>query len=162
MKFSRAGYNLGVIATILVLIWIGIFKFTPGEAMAIKNYVSHSFLMSWLYSLFSVQMVSNLIGIFEIITGLFLIASFWNHRLGLIGGYLSLVIFLTTLSFVFTTPGIWKMSEGVPVTDFFVIKDLAFLSIALLVVARHREEKISDKGSSGFPVEREAPIVGQN
>lgn len=139
MKFSRAGYNLGVIATILVLIWIGIFKFTPGEAMAIKNYVSHSFLMSWLYSLFSIQMVSNLIGIFEIITGLFLIASFWNRKLGLIGGYLTSVIFLTTLSFLITTPGIWNISEGVPVTDFFVIKDLGFLGIALLVIGKHQE-----------------------
>lgn len=138
MNFKKVGYIVGLAATIIVLLWIGIFKFTPGEALAIKNYVSNNFLMSWLYSLFSVQMVSNLIGIFEIFTGLFLLASFWNRKLGLIGGYLSAIIFLTTLSFLMTTPGIWKFSEGVPGTDFFVVKDLAFLAFAFLVIGHNQ------------------------
>lgn len=118
MNYNKTGYNLGVITTIIVLVWIGIFKFTAVEAMAIKGFVSHSPLMNWMYSLFSVQMVSNLIGVFEIVTGVLLIVSFWNSSIGKIGGYLSLAIFLTTLSFLFTTPGVWKISEGVPVTDF--------------------------------------------
>lgn len=140
MNFKKAGYNLGVIATIIVLIWIGIFKFTAGEAMAIKGFVSHNFLMSWLYQFFSVQTVSDLIGVFEIITGMLLIVSFWNSTIGRIAGYLSLIIFLTTLSFLFTTPGVWKISEGVPVTEFFVLKDLAFLAIALQVIGRSRDK----------------------
>lgn len=134
MNFKKTGYNLGVIATIIVLIWIGIFKFTAVEARAIKGLVSNSFLMSWMYKVFSLQMVSNLIGVFEIITGILLIASFRNSKIGKIGGYLSLVIFLTTLSFLFTTPGVWRISEGVPVTEFFILKDLAFVAIALQVI----------------------------
>lgn len=140
MNFRKIGYNLGVIATIIVLIWIGIFKFTAGEAMAIKGFVSHSFLMSWMYNVFSIQMVSNLIGVFEIVTGILLIVSFWNSKIGKIAGYLSLVIFLTTLSFLFTTPGVWKISEGIPVTEFFVLKDLAFLAIALQVIGRNSDK----------------------
>lgn len=134
MNFKKTGYNLGVIATIIVLLWIGIYKFTPTEAMAIKGFVSHSFLMSWMYKVFSDQIVSDLIGVFEIVTGLLLILSFRNRKIGKIAGYLSLVIFLTTLSFLFTTPGVWKISDGVPVTEFFVLKDLAFVGIALQVI----------------------------
>lgn len=43
MNFKKTGYNLGVIAAIAVLLWIGIFKFTATEAMGIKHYVSNSF-----------------------------------------------------------------------------------------------------------------------
>ena len=138
MDFKKTGYTLGVMATIIVLLWIGILKFTPSEAMAIKGYVSNSFLMSWLYSVTSVQGVSNIIGIFEIATAILLIASFWNKKLGLIGGYLTAIIFLTTLSFLLTTPGIWKVSEGVVVTDFFVLKDLAFLAISLQIIGTNK------------------------
>ncbi|WP_288879784.1 DUF417 family protein [Pedobacter panaciterrae] len=138
MNFKNIGYNLGVIATITVLFWIGALKFTPSEALAIKFYVSNSFLMSWLYRLTSDQGVSNIIGIYEIITGILLIISFWNSRIGLVAGYLSAVIFLCTLSFLITTPGIWKLSDGLPVTDFFVIKDLAFLAIALQVIGKNK------------------------
>ena len=145
MKIENLGYTIGVIATVTVLLWIGIFKFTPGEAAAIKNYVSHSFLMNWMYSIFSAQQVSNIIGVFEIITRISLIASFWNQRIGLIAGILTLIIFITTLSFLITTPGIWRIIEGVPVTDFFVFKDLAFLAIALLVIGKNIGARASIK-----------------
>ena len=140
MDLKKAGYTLGVVATIVVLLWIGILKFTPLEAMAIKGYVSNSFLMSWLYNVASVQGASNIIGIYEIITAILLTASFWNKKLGLIAGYLSLTIFLGTLSFLFTTSGIWKISEGVLVTDFFVLKDIAFLAVSLQVIGANKNQ----------------------
>jgi uncharacterized membrane protein YkgB len=34
---KKTGYWLSVIATAVVLIWIGLFKFTPTEAKAIKQ-----------------------------------------------------------------------------------------------------------------------------
>lgn len=137
MRLEKIGYSLGVIATALVLLWIGLLKFTAEEATAIKPYVEHSFLMSWLYRIASVNTVSDLIGVFEIVTGVLLLGSFRSRAAGRIGSYLALVIFVTTLSFLFTTPGIWKMIEFVPVTDFFVLKDLGFLAIAMQVAGRH-------------------------
>ncbi|WP_285057698.1 DUF417 family protein [Pedobacter ginsengisoli] len=137
-NLKSIGYKLGVIATIVVLVWIGLLKFTPSEAAAIKGYASNSFLMNWLYSLASDQGVSNFIGIFELITAALLIVSFWNDKAGRIGGYLSAVIFLTTLSFLATTPVIWKQMDGIPVTDFFVVKDLAFLAVSLQVLGNHQ------------------------
>jgi len=134
MKSTKIGYAIGVIAASVVLIWIGILKFTPGEAGAIKSYIANSFFIGWLYWVTSLQGASDFIGIFEIVTGLLLVISFWNPKAGKIGGYMALVIFLTTVSFLLTTPGIWKISQGVPVTDFFVLKDLAFLAIALQVI----------------------------
>jgi len=140
IDLKKTGYNLGVVATVIILFWIGALKFTPAEAHAIKGYVSNSFLMNWLYRFNSIQGVSNIIGVYEIITGILLIASFWNRKMGLIAGYLTASIFLTTLSFLITTPGIWKLSDGLPVTDFFVIKDLAFLAVALQVISKNSQK----------------------
>lgn len=137
MKTTKAGYAVGVIGTIIVLLWIGLLKFTPSEAAGIKPYAENSFLMSWMYKVGTVQQVSDFVGSFEIITAILLIASFFNRQMGLIGGYLGLVIFLTTLSFIITTPGVWKHMDGVLVTDFFVVKDIAFLAIMIQVIGTH-------------------------
>ncbi|MEO6684430.1 MAG: DUF417 family protein [Dyadobacter sp.] len=144
MKITKTGYTIGVIGTAIVLLWIGILKFTPTEATAIKPYVENSFLMSWMYLVGSVQQVSNFIGVFEIITGVLLIASFFNRRLGLAGGYLGAIIFLTTLSFLITTQGFWKYMDGIPVTDFFVVKDIAFLAVVLQVIGTHSKINTSE------------------
>ncbi|MEZ8404461.1 DUF417 family protein [Vibrio splendidus] len=42
LKQSNVGYNLGVIGVALVLAWIGIYKFTPTEAMLIERKCSPS------------------------------------------------------------------------------------------------------------------------
>lgn len=133
MKTTQSGYVTGVLATVIVLLWIGILKFTPSEAKAIQPLVENSWLMSWLYKIVSVQTASIIIGIFEIITALFLIASFWSAKAGKIAGLLTIAIFASTLTFLISTPNIWKQLDGVPVTDFFVLKDLAFLAIGLQV-----------------------------
>lgn len=134
MRTTKIGYILGVSAAALVLLWIGILKFTPGEADAIKTYVENSIVLSWLYLIGSVQQVSDFIGVFEIVTGLLLLLSFGSKKAGMIGGYMALIIFVTTTSFLVTTPGIWKTSQGVLITDFFVLKDLAYLAVALQVI----------------------------
>lgn len=144
MKLQKTGYNLGVIAMSLVLLWIGIVKFTTEEALGIKPLVEHSFLMSWLYQVASVNAVSMIIGVFEIVTAIFLLISFKSRIAGRIGGYLSLIIFVTTLSFLITTPGIWKTMGSVPVTDFFILKDLAFLAIALQVIGYHSDDNVTN------------------
>lgn len=147
INFKKTGYNIAVIASIVVLVWIGYFKFTPTEAAAIKPYVSNSFLMNWMYKIGSVQAVSNFIGIFEITTGLLLIASFWNRQAGLIAGYLGSIIFLTTLSFLFTTPGAWKVIDGVPMTDAFVLKDLGYLGFFFIIIGHHSKSDDAAKSS---------------
>lgn len=140
MNFAKIGYYVGTCAAIVILLWLGIFKFTPTEAMAIKPYVATSFLMSWMYDVASLQFVSNFIGVFEIITALLLIGSFWSRLSGLIAGYLGVVIFSTTLTFLISAPGIWTVVDGVPTTDFFVLKDLAFLAIFLIIIGRNAPE----------------------
>lgn len=86
------------------------------------------------------QGVSNLIGISEIIIAIGLIVSFWNVKIGKIAGIASTIIFITTLSFLATTPGIWKIVDGFPVTEFFLVKDIPFLAISLLVWGKNHKK----------------------
>jgi uncharacterized membrane protein YkgB len=133
MKKYSVGEIIAIFATSLTLIWIGVFKFAPKEAMAIKPLVENHFAMSWLYSLFSVQMVSNLIGVFEILVGVGLLVALRLPTVGKVASLASLLIFMTTISFLFTTPKMWNWVEGVLITDFFILKDLAFIGISYMV-----------------------------
>jgi uncharacterized membrane protein YkgB len=136
MKNSKThlGYTIGVLGVIAILAWIGIFKFTLTEANAIKPLVANHPLMSWLYIPFSTLTVSKFIGATELIIAAGLLASLFKPKLGLIFGTLSAFTFLTTLSFLFTTPDTWKIVDGVFITDFFLFKDVVFLGISVSVI----------------------------
>ncbi|MFH6965701.1 DUF417 family protein [Flavobacterium sp. FlaQc-28] len=139
MNLNQFTYTLGVLGTVIILIWVGLFKFTVVEAEAIKGLVENHFAMSWMYKVMSVQQVSNFIGIFEVLTGLGLLASLFLKRIGLYAGCASAIIFITTLSFLITTPGVFKSVEGFPVTDFFILKDIPYLAISLMVCVKGKE-----------------------
>ncbi|MGE9266522.1 MAG: DUF417 family protein [Verrucomicrobiales bacterium] len=132
-KINENGYTLAVIALALPLLWIGAFKYTPTEAAVIQPLIANHPGMSWMYAIMSEQMTSNLIGTVEIIIAIGLIASFWKPKIGVYAAIASTFVFLGTLSFLFTTPGVWKMVDGFPTTEFFILKDLAFLAISLMV-----------------------------
>ena len=78
------------------------------------------------------MVISNLIGIVEIIVGFSFILGIrfvCFRKIAFIG---STIIFCVTLSFLFTTPGKWRIIEGVPITDFFILKDIALLATGFI------------------------------
>lgn len=128
------GYYISLFGAALILLWIGIFKFTPTEASAIKPLVENHFLTFFVYKIMSTQTVSNLIGVIEIIIALLLIFSAKFAVLKKYAGIGMVATFLVTLSYLFTTPGMWKVVDGVPVTDFFILKDLMLLGFGLMIL----------------------------
>jgi uncharacterized membrane protein YkgB len=139
MNLNQFAYTLGVLGTVIILIWVGLFKFTAVEAGAIKGLVENHFAMSLMYKVMSVQQVSNFIGIFEVLTGIGLFVSLFIKRVALYAGFASAIIFVTTLSFLITTPGVFKSVEGFFVTDFFILKDIPYLAISLMVCLKGKE-----------------------
>ena len=131
---SKIGYYISLFGAALILLWIGIFKFTPTEAAAIKPLVENHFLTFFVYKIVSIQTVSNLIGTIEIIIALLLIFSAKFAVLKKYAGIGMIVTFLVTLSYLLTTPGMWKIVDGVPVTDFFILKDLMLLGFGFMIV----------------------------
>ncbi|MBK1895687.1 DUF417 family protein [Chryseobacterium paridis] len=134
----KLGYYISLYGAALILLWIGIFKFTPTEAQGIKSLVENHFLTFFVYKIASVQLVSNAIGTIEIIIALLLIFSPKFVALKKYAGIGMIVTFLVTLSYLFTTPGIWKVVDGVPVTDFFILKDLMLLGFGLMIFQKNK------------------------
>lgn len=139
---QSSGLMIGVYGTAVTLIWIGIFKFTPTEAKAIEDLLVTSPLLSWMYAIGSLQQVSNFIGAFEILAGLALLAFNFSPRMALVGGVMAAITFLTTVSFLFTSPGMFGMVDGVfvPTSGQFILKDFSMLSIALIVIGESRQQ----------------------
>ncbi|WP_336687117.1 DUF417 family protein [Chryseobacterium bernardetii] len=128
------GYYISLFGAALILLWIGVFKFTPTEASAIKPLLENHFLTFFVYKVMSIQAVSNLIGAIEIIIAVLLVFSAKFAVLRRYAGIGMTITFMVTLSYLFTTPGIWKVVDGIPVTDFFILKDLMFLGFGLMIL----------------------------
>ena len=123
---------------VLLILWFGLFKFTPTEAQAIEPLVAHSPFLSWLYALTGVRGASRIIGIAEIAIALLIAARPLSARAAAIGGIGATLMFLTTVSFLATTPGSWGVVDGflVPTgAGGFLIKDLILLGAALWIAA---------------------------
>ena len=109
--------------TVLVFLIFGALKFTAAEAAAIKPLISNSPLMSWLYGPLSEQAVSNLIGSVELVTAVLIAARPISARISALGSALAVGTFLTTLSFLFSTPD--ALSPTHP-ANAFLLKDDVF------------------------------------
>ncbi len=94
--------------------------------------------MSWLYNVISVQAVSNIIGLTEIIVAIGLLVGLKKPTVAYYSGIAASVIFLATLSFLVKTPNTWKVSDGVLIANFFLVKDILFLAISISVVERNK------------------------
>jgi uncharacterized membrane protein YkgB len=119
---------------VLIILWFGAFKFTPTEAGAIQPLVSHSPLLSWLYDLADVRTASAVIGIVEILTAVLIALRPWKAGASAIGSLAACGMFITTVSFMFTTPGSFAWVDGMFVpagAGGFIIKDLVLLAAAL-------------------------------
>ncbi|MCG7607423.1 hypothetical protein BA059_10825 [Mycolicibacterium sp. (ex Dasyatis americana)] len=123
----------------IVIGWIGIFKFCSYEALNIQPLVANSPFMGWLYNVFSVQTFSSILGVVEIATAILLIVKPWYPRISLLGSALAIVLFVTTLSFVLTTPGVGEGSAGgfplLSMTGQFLIKDIVLLGVSIFTLA---------------------------
>lgn len=118
---------------VLIILWFGVFKFTMAEAEAIRPLLEHSPLLSWLYAVTGVQGASRLIGSAEIIVAVLIALRPLSPRLCALGSLAAIGMFLTTLSFLITTPGMFATVEWLIVpagAGGFVIKDILLLGAA--------------------------------
>jgi len=135
-RVEAAGRELARYGLVVVVAWIGLMKFTAYEAEGIRPFVANSPLLSWVYRPLSVQGFSAVLGVVEVAIALLIAARPLSPRVSALGSALAVGMFLTTLSFLVTTPGVWEPSLGgfpalSAVPGQFLIKDLALLGISL-------------------------------
>lgn len=134
-KIARIGKMIARYGLVVILIWIGLLKFTSYEAAGIKPLVTNSPLMSWGYSVLSVQGLAIALGITEIVAALFIASRRFLPRLCALGSLMAAFMFLITLSFLLTTPPAWQPDYGFPflspMPGQFLLKDILGLGVAV-------------------------------
>lgn len=124
---------------VIVLVWFGAMKFTHYESDGISHWVANSPAMSWVYHFMSIDAFGRLNGSVELITAVLLAAKPWYPKVSVAGGIVASLFFVTTLSFMVTTPGTGEASAGgFPVLSAdgeFLMKDIALLGLALWLLA---------------------------
>ena len=118
---------------VLVIVWFAFMKFTAFGAQGIHPIAARSPLMGWMYHFLSVRQFAACLGTSELVVAILIALRPWSAKACTIGSAGAILMFLTTLSFMFSTPG-WEPSLGgfpaLSVAGQFLIKDIELLAAA--------------------------------
>ena len=124
---------------VVVLTWIGFGKYVKMDA---KVLIEHSPLMSWIIHFASATTVARGLGTMEIIAALLIAVRPVWPRASIVESALAIVLFMGTLSFLFTTPGVVVAhAAGPPVLSAqpgqFLLKDLVLIGVAIWTLGNY-------------------------
>jgi uncharacterized membrane protein YkgB len=129
-----AGRLLVRYGLVVVIAWIGALKYSAYEAAAIHPLIANSPLMSWFYNVLSVRALAATLATVEIIAAVLIALRYVSPRVSAVGSAMAIVLFLGTLSLLFSTPGV-TAAGGFPVLSVlpgqFLLKDLVLLGASL-------------------------------
>jgi uncharacterized membrane protein YkgB len=130
---TAAGQIVSRYGLVIVLAWIGFGKYAKMEARVL---IEHSPLMSWIYEFLSVRAVAASLGTAEIVAAVLIALRPVWPRVSAVGSAMAVVLFLGTVSFLFTTPGLVVAHyDGIPVLGAqpgqFLLKDLVLIGVAI-------------------------------
>ena len=134
LQLERIGAAIIRYGLALIIVWIGALKFAAYEATAIQGLVANSPLLSWMYGIASVPTAAAVIGVGEIVLGVLIAMRSFAPRVSAVGSLGAILMFLTTLSFMLSTPGVWQPDYGFPFLSGagqFLVKDLILLGAAI-------------------------------
>jgi reactive chlorine resistance protein C len=140
---EKVGIHVSRYGLVVTLLLIGVLKLTAGEAQGIQPLVASSPLMFWLYRVFSLQAVSNLIGVIEIAVAALIGLRTFSAKLSFGGSIGAIITFLLTVSFLLSTPGAIQFSHGFLLlgdAGQFLIKDLVLLGASIWTAAEAWKE----------------------
>ncbi|GLE52195.1 YkgB family protein [Mycobacterium montefiorense] len=124
---------------VVVIGWIGALKFMNFEAHQIQPLVANSPFMGWLYGIFPVYTFSVLLGVVEVSAAALLAIKPLAPALSIGGSLLAILLFVATISFLFTTPGVGESAGGgfpaISLTGEFLLKDVPLLGLSFWTLA---------------------------
>jgi uncharacterized membrane protein YkgB len=139
LRIERLAFLLLRYGLVLVLVWIGAMKATDYEATNIERLIAHSPLLSWGYRIWTVRQFSALIGAAELVIAILITLRRLSPKACAIGSAGAALMFLTTLTFILSTPGWEPTLGGFPALSHgvgeFLIKDVVLLGAALWSLA---------------------------
>ena len=140
---TRVGQQVSRYGLVVVLAWIGFGKYVKMESRVL---IEHSPLMSWIYHFLSVGAVAAALGTMEIVAAVLIAVRPLWPTVSAIGSALAIVLFLGTLSFLFTTPGVIAAHAGpIPVLSGmpgqFLLKDVVLIGVSIWTLGESLEAR---------------------
>ena len=132
-------------SVVLIFALFGTAKFAAYEAQGVAMLAGKHPLFSWMYPLLGERGASNVIGSVELATGALIALGAWLPRVGLVGGFMGVITFCTTLSFSLGAPAFWQKGYGAPFlgsTGQFLVKDAVLLAACVAIAAVGRERML--------------------
>lgn len=160
---ERLGAPLLRYGLVAILLWVGALKFTVYEAEGIEPLVANSPLMAWAYRAFGLPALSMMIGVTEMSLAALIATRAFAPQLSAIGSLGAIFMFLTTLSFALTTPGVWQPGYGFPfpspMPGQFLAKDLVLLGAAVWTAGEALRAQATVRRSSSGIISRPEPAA---
>ena len=147
--FNKLGLIITRYGLAIVLIWIGLLKFTTYEAEGIRPLAEHSPFFSWMFGFLSTQEFSNMLGVIEISTGLLIALRSISPMASALGSIGGIVTFVITLTFMLSTPGVIQNGHSFPfisaIPGQFLVKDLVLLGASFWTAGEALSATIKNK-----------------
>ncbi|MEV4656542.1 DUF417 family protein [Micromonospora sp. NPDC049301] len=134
-ELASVGFSVLRYALTTNILWIGALKFKPYEVENDEPLVTSSPLFSRVRTRLGAQKLNRLIGVTEITLGSLIAAKPLAPRASAIGSFGAMGMFLTTLSFLATTPEARQKGQGILILSQlgqFLLKDTVLFGAALL------------------------------
>lgn len=149
-SLEHLGMNILRYGLVAILLYVGALKFTAYEAMGIQPLVENSPILSWALHAFGLRPLAMLIGVIEIALGLMIASRSFAPKVSALGSMGAIIMFLITLSFLLTTPGVWQMGYGfpflAPMPGQFLAKDIILLGTAIWTAGEARRAAMDGRG----------------
>jgi len=135
---TSAGSSVMRAGLVTTLLWIGALKFTEYEVQNADVLVSNSPLTSRLREKLGARKLGWLVGVTQITLGSLIAAKPVAPRASAAGSLGAVGLFLSTLSFLITTPESWQEGKAVPRLSMLgeaLLKDIVFVGAALVTAS---------------------------
>lgn len=127
-------------AFVVILLWFSAMKFTDYEAAGTARWIIDSPLVGWWHTLLGIKGTGMMLGIFELTVAVLLLTRPFSCRVASVGAGMGVIVFLVTLSFFLSTPGIFEENGGgfpaISQKGAFLLKDIASLGACLFLLGR--------------------------
>jgi uncharacterized membrane protein YkgB len=159
-RISKFGGIFLRYALVVVIAWIGALKYTASEAGRIQNYIGHSPLMSWMNIFLGHRELAAVLGTIELTAAVLIALRPWLPRLSAVGSAIAILLFVSTLSFLLTTPGVADPAAGgfpaLGPTGQFLIKDLVLMAASMWTLGQSLSAAIRAHDDDASAVTRPA------
>ena len=164
-RLLLGGGNIIRYGLVVVIVWIGALKFTASEATRIQPFIEHSPFMFWLNGVFSVRALAAVLGTIEISAGVLIALRPWLPLPTADGSGVAALVFIGTLSFLFTTPGVPDAAAGgfpaLSSVGQFLLKDLVLLGASVWTLGESLSASAARAHGRSRPTRVRRPPTGR-